>query len=297
MLFGFALERAGFGSSRRLAGIFYFRDMTVLKVMFTGLVTAMLGLSLLVGLGWLDMQTQLNLLPTMYGAANRRRPAVRRGLRCQRLVPGHRRGRRRQWQTGRGGIPRRYDAGIDSVQRNLSRRVGTAGVGAFDEPLMAFGLSRATFGLLLTIAAVGAFYAAEWIDRRMVGGGCYLNTPFLRVFCLAFVVFATAMFLFPSVTGKGPAMAGDGSPGDAAGASSATALLEAIQAEEDHFEPEDLADRLLQGDPSLIVIDVRSAAEYAKFHIRGRGTCCCRGCWKRWSRTRTPIRSSCTRTA
>jgi hypothetical protein len=33
--FGFALERGGFGSSRRLAGIFYFRDMTVLKVMFS----------------------------------------------------------------------------------------------------------------------------------------------------------------------------------------------------------------------------------------------------------------------
>ena len=39
----FVLERAGFGSSRRLAGIFYFRDMAVLKVMFSGLVTAMLG--------------------------------------------------------------------------------------------------------------------------------------------------------------------------------------------------------------------------------------------------------------
>ncbi|MFP5212722.1 MAG: sulfurtransferase, partial [Acidobacteriota bacterium] len=46
-LFGFALERAGFGSSRRLSGIFYLRDMAVLKVMFTALVTAMIGLSYL----------------------------------------------------------------------------------------------------------------------------------------------------------------------------------------------------------------------------------------------------------
>ena len=35
--FGFVLEQAGFGSSRRLAGIFYLRDMAVLKVMFSGL--------------------------------------------------------------------------------------------------------------------------------------------------------------------------------------------------------------------------------------------------------------------
>ena len=66
--FGFALERAGFGSSRKLAGIFYLRDMTVLKVMFTALITGMLGLSLVVALGWIDLESQVYLLPTRYGA-------------------------------------------------------------------------------------------------------------------------------------------------------------------------------------------------------------------------------------
>lgn len=42
--FGFVLERAGFGSSRKLAMQFYFRDMTVLKVMFSAIVTTMVGL-------------------------------------------------------------------------------------------------------------------------------------------------------------------------------------------------------------------------------------------------------------
>ncbi|MCB0287015.1 MAG: YeeE/YedE family protein [Calditrichaeota bacterium] len=44
ILFGFILERAGFGSSIKLAMQFYLRDMTVLKVMFTAIVTAMVGL-------------------------------------------------------------------------------------------------------------------------------------------------------------------------------------------------------------------------------------------------------------
>lgn len=44
ILFGFTLERAGFSSSRKLALQFYFRDMAVLKVMFTAIVTAMVGL-------------------------------------------------------------------------------------------------------------------------------------------------------------------------------------------------------------------------------------------------------------
>lgn len=39
--FGFTLERAGFGDSRKLAAQFYLSDMTVLKVMFTAIVTAM----------------------------------------------------------------------------------------------------------------------------------------------------------------------------------------------------------------------------------------------------------------
>lgn len=42
MGFGFALEQAGFGDSRNLAAQFYLRDMRVLKVMFTAIVTAML---------------------------------------------------------------------------------------------------------------------------------------------------------------------------------------------------------------------------------------------------------------
>ena len=41
--FGWTLERAGFGRSDNLASIFYGRDFRVLRVMFTAIVTAMLG--------------------------------------------------------------------------------------------------------------------------------------------------------------------------------------------------------------------------------------------------------------
>ncbi len=47
LAFGFWLERAGFGSSRKLAGIFYLRDFAVLQVMFSALATAALGLAAL----------------------------------------------------------------------------------------------------------------------------------------------------------------------------------------------------------------------------------------------------------
>ncbi len=52
--FGFTLEMSGFGNSRKLAAQFYFTDLTVLKVMFTAIVTAMVLLFGAVGLGLLD---------------------------------------------------------------------------------------------------------------------------------------------------------------------------------------------------------------------------------------------------
>lgn len=53
--FGFFLERAGFGSAKKLASQFYFKDMAVFKVMFTAIITAMLGLFYFSWLGWIDL--------------------------------------------------------------------------------------------------------------------------------------------------------------------------------------------------------------------------------------------------
>jgi len=61
--FGFSLERAGFGSARKLTAVFYFYDMAVVKVMFTAIVTAMTGLFLLASAGMLDL-AELYVEPT-----------------------------------------------------------------------------------------------------------------------------------------------------------------------------------------------------------------------------------------
>ena len=53
--FGWFLERSGMGSARKLAGQFYLTDLTVFKVMFTAILTAMLGVFWLGWLGVLDV--------------------------------------------------------------------------------------------------------------------------------------------------------------------------------------------------------------------------------------------------
>jgi hypothetical protein len=55
MAFGYVLESAGFSSSRKLAGVFYGYDFTVLRVFLTAAVTAMLGLLYFGYMGWLDL--------------------------------------------------------------------------------------------------------------------------------------------------------------------------------------------------------------------------------------------------
>lgn len=52
--FGYTLEISGFGNSKKLAAQFYFQELTVLKVMFTAIIVAMVLLFTTIGLGWLD---------------------------------------------------------------------------------------------------------------------------------------------------------------------------------------------------------------------------------------------------
>jgi hypothetical protein len=65
--FGFFLERAGFGSARKLVAQFYMTDLAVFKVMFTAIVTAMLGVTYLGWMGVLDLSL-VYLVPTYWGA-------------------------------------------------------------------------------------------------------------------------------------------------------------------------------------------------------------------------------------
>lgn len=264
LAFGFALEKAGFGSSRRLAGIFYFRDMTVLKVMFTAVITAMLGLLILAGLGVIDLAEQIYLMPTIFGAQIVGGLIFGVGFVMGGWCPG---------TAAVGTASGRLDAVVflagavgGSVAFNelypLVEPLYTWGIQP--EPLFAFGLPPAAFAVLFTLAAVGAFYFAEWAEKRTTGRSKYLRSPFLRTLSVALVIAAVAVAILP-----GPSERVAGGPFGPGAAGSEKALLESVEAAEDHFEPEALADRLVQGDPGLLAIDVRPAAEYEAFHLRG----------------------------
>ncbi len=65
IFFGLSLERSGLGDPHRLTGVFYFRDFTVPKVMFTAIVVASTGIYLLSDLHLLDL-ARIWIIPTFF---------------------------------------------------------------------------------------------------------------------------------------------------------------------------------------------------------------------------------------
>ncbi len=266
LFFGFVLERAGFGSSRKLAGVFYFKDMTVIKVMFTAVITAMLGLAALSRVGWIDLDN-VYYLPTVYGAQIAGGLIFGIGFVVGGWCPG----------TAAAGLASgKLDALIFLIGGVLGSvlynevyglikplaQAGDQGVRFIHEGL---GLSQGVFVVGFTIVGIIVFALCENLEKK-AGKSSTLPPRFLLRFGLLLVILAAALMTLPvspaptdSVTP--PALIGSGFDEQT--------LLAAIEQAEDHIEPEELADRLLQADPTLRVVDIRPAAEYQRFHIRG----------------------------
>jgi hypothetical protein len=170
MGFGFFLERAGFGSAKKLAAQFYFTDMTVLKVMFTAIVTAMVGLYYLSVIGFVDLSL-VYINPTYLV------PQIVGGL-----------------VLGIGFVVGGYCPGTACVSASTGRYDGWVYVLGLFAGILFFGevfplvegfymstpmgqvllpdLLHLPYGLIVffvCVMALGAFAAAEWGEKKMAG--------------------------------------------------------------------------------------------------------------------------------
>lgn len=261
LAFGFALERAGFGSSRRLAGIFYFRDMAVLKVMFTAVVVAMLGLLYARGLGWIG-EEQFFFMPSIYGAQIIGGLILGVGFVVGAWCPG----------TAAVGLASgRWDAAmflggaaLGSIIFNemfgTLRGLYTWGESGVRFAWQSLGISAATFALLFVLVAIACFWGAEYIERRVSRTGVYWRSPFLKAFSIALIVLAVGLLAIQG--GRSEGIIPTERPTE-------TALLAQVEAAGDHIEPEELADRMMAGEKGLVLVDIRLSEEFEAFHIRG----------------------------
>jgi hypothetical protein len=165
--FGFALEQAGFSSSRKLAGMFYGYDTTVIKVFFTAAIIALIGSQIMSQLGLLDLSkvyvNEYYVAATLIGGV-----IMGAGFIMGGFCPGT-------------GISALSIVKIDAMFFLLG---GFLGAFIFAEawPYISdianttyrgpekinevFGLSPALFTLILIIAAVGMFWLSEKAEKK-----------------------------------------------------------------------------------------------------------------------------------
>ncbi len=165
--FGFWLERAGFGQSRKLALQFYFRDMTVLKVMFTAIVTAMIGLLYFSLFGWIDLSL-IYINPTFLWAQIIGGLVLGIGFAIGGYCPG---------TSVVGAVTGRIDGMIFILGALLGmfvfgeifpliENLYTAGaMGNITLPEY-FNISSGIIAFIILFAAVGMFVGGEWLEKK-----------------------------------------------------------------------------------------------------------------------------------
>jgi uncharacterized membrane protein YedE/YeeE len=262
-LFGFSLERAGFGNARKLAAQFYLYDMTVFKVMFTAILVAMVGLYTLNGLGFVDM-SMMWINPTFMWAQVIGGFLLGVGFILSGLCPGT-------------SVVSAASGRIDAVVAFVGIFIGTAvfavavdvvpgmetlyNGGSLGVSVLPVLLSVPTplFVLGVVIMAGAAFVGAEKVEKIFQGRYGMIDlaprvtrrTPRLK-FAVAGTLALVAIF--------------------AAFAPSRTTHLPARPM--DSIEPLELAELIISGDPDLKILDFRAVAgEEASSSIPGSCGC------------------------
>ena len=264
--FGFFLERAGFGNARLLAAQFYFRDLRVLKVMFTAIVTAMVGLYVLSRAGLMDLSliylTPTFLVPQIVGGLILGVGFIIGGYcpgtSCVSAATGRIDGM--VYVAGMiGGL-----VGFAEIYPHIARFTKITSMGKITLPQL-LNIPYGVIVFAVVVMAFCAFMAAEWAEKifggKAPGDGALLAptrklTP-VRVFALGMV-------------GLGLIAAFSGSPYRNAYAQVDTKQL-ALEAgtKADHVSSVQLADWIIEGRNDFLVVDVRDAKDFAEYHIPG----------------------------
>jgi len=165
--FGFVLERSGFSSSRRLAGVFYGYDMVVLKVFFTAAITTMLGLLFFSLFGWIDLDL-VYINPAYIISAIVGGVIMGAGFVTGGFCPGT-----SVCAASIGKIDALvFIAGlfigvfIFAEAFPLFEKIYTATFIGSPKISETLGLSDGIFTFLLIVMAVGMFWVAEWAERK-----------------------------------------------------------------------------------------------------------------------------------
>ena len=255
--FGFALEMSGFANSKILAAQFYFTNMTVLKVMFGAIVTAMVLVFLASSIGLLDYYL-------VYVNETYLWPGIVGGL-----------------IMGIGFILGGFCPGTSAVAMVVGKIDGLIfvlgalfGIFAFGETVQYFeefwyssymgrftipewlGLPYGVVVVLIVLMALFMFWGSEHLER-IFGGRDLSKEPKWRYYAaggLLGLAVLTAVIGMPTTADKWAKMQ-----------AVETARLENREVQ---IHPAELAKTMTDDTLRTIILDVRSEADYNLFHLQ-----------------------------
>ncbi len=254
--FGWILEQAGFSTSRKLVGLFYGYDFTVLRVFFTGGVVAMFGVIALQHFGMLDINL-IYINPTFIWSALVGGVIMGLGFVIGGFCPG---------TSICAAVIGRIDAMLFVAGSFLGVLLFAEGYPWFEQLYKAghwgspqifetMGIAKPVFVLLLTAVAILTYWAVTIVEDRVNGRKrpLFRLTKLTATVGIAGLVVALSGFALPAE--KDLLLAETAAPDP-----EAAALVQTMT-------PDELAFRLLDEDPHLQIIDFRSPAEMKKLPL------------------------------
>lgn len=167
MAFGFVLEINGFSSSRRLAGMFYGYDTTVLKVFFTAAITGMIGLLFLSLFGMLDLSL-IYINPTFLWSAISGGVIMGAGFIMGGYCPGTSFAAASIGKLDAFAFIGGLFIGIFIFAEGYPLWEGLYKAKNLGSPLLneLIGTSRGLLSFLIILMALGMFWVGEWAEKK-----------------------------------------------------------------------------------------------------------------------------------
>jgi len=255
--FGFTLEQAGFSSTKKLVGLFYGYDFTVLRVFFTAGITAMAGVLLMGHYGILDLSI-IYVNPTFLNSALLGGAVMGAGFIIGGFCPG----------TSVCALAvGKMDALAFLVGAFLGVLAFTESFPLVEELYMAnnlgqiriseyFGISNIAFGFMLVGMAVASFVATWFIENKVNKRETGISATLRNKYALS----AAALFIVLGVVAFLPGKEDIINRKIAEAKRQQTCVFKEISADK-------LADQIVSKYYTLNVIDVRPAEEFEKFHL------------------------------
>lgn len=250
--FGYILEQAGFSTSKKLAGLFYGYDFVVLRVFFTAGITAMIGVAAFGYLGWLDLSL-IYVNPTFLWSAIVGGLIMGAGFIIGGFCPGT--------SVAAAAIGK-----IDAMIFILGSFIGIFLFGEFYQSLKSLylgsnwgdirideimGIPSGAFIFMMVVVALAAFFFTARIENRVNGIKPDKSLPFFKQSHNKFLPYAGIFVLAGLVLLVLP--------------DRQTSLKNSLESKAQvtdlakiSMSPLELAQRIINEDPKLEIIDLRS---------------------------------------